>query len=1043
MPILELPTGTADLRFAGKRVAIICAGSAVAGNGGAERFYTGLKVGFESLGCYAEFIEVAASEPNVDQIIGNYDLAGHTDLSHFDIVISSKVPTYAVVHPNHVVFLNHAVRIFDDMFDYRFPQPTGDDYRSRARVHMADFKALTQVRARMAQGHEISRRLMRWRGLSAHVLHPPLGFNNFKPSNEEGEYFFIAGRHHPWKRFDLLIRAVKECKRPIRLLIAGHGEDHGRLLALADNDERIQFLGQVSDAELIDLTSRAIAVPFMPLREDFGYVTLEAFASACPVLTCTDAGEPAHIVRNGETGFVVAPAPVEIAAALDWFWDNRREARRMGERGLALIEQMNWRDTAYALAKAACDGLPDPASQQVKVAVLDMQPISPPTGGGRLRLLGLYHGLGARLEAHYIGTYDWPGEKFRDHRLSPSLRETDIPLTDEHFAAAAEVRDRAGGKNVIDLMFSRQAHKSPEYVAAAGKAVEEADIVVFSHPWIYPLVKERLRSNQVVIYDAHNVEGYLRAQMLDDLSLVEREVLEGVISDELECGRRADWVLACSHEDLVRFHRLYGFSPAKIRVVPNGVMAFEHSVPDETARKAARKTLKLEPRAFVGIFIGSAYGPNQDAARFINEELAPACPDVTFVIAGGVGSEMEAAHSNVLITGQIDNEIRLLWYQASDFAINPMMGGSGTNIKMFDFMAMALPVVTTETGARGIETSGSSIFQVAAPTVSAFVSAITDLRNATLRHQMGTAARTCVEEGYAWERISAQLGQFMANRASLAGQSLPKFSVIIPSYERPDRLHELIGALKRQIERDFEVIIVDQSAYPWDGAALDWGFPLFYFHSPVKGAVRARNTGAMLAQGEILAFVDDDCLPEPEWLNNARAWFADEQIAGIEGLIYSDHLDDPDWRPVTNVGFEGIGFMTANLMVRSAAFQYLGGFDLQFDRPHFREDTDFGWRLNGLGPVPYAANVRVFHPAQPRNIERESLAERTRFFKNDAKLYAKHPERYRDLFFRECQFAHNQDFIPTLIEGLRELGYRDETIPEWIRDKHPERIKTR
>ena len=45
------------------------------------------------------------------------------------------------------------------------------------------------------------------------------------------------------------------------------------------------------------------------------------------------------------------------------------------------------------------------------------------------------------------------------------------------------------------------------------------------------------------------------------------------------------------------------------------------------------------------------------------------------------------------------------------------------------------------------------------------------------------------------------------------------------------------------------------------------------------------------------------------------------EVVGLEGLICSDHEDDPDWRPVTNVGFEGIGFMTANLMVRSAALR--------------------------------------------------------------------------------------------------------------------------
>lgn len=1021
-------------RFTGLKVGIICAGSPIAGNGGAERFYAGLRRGFERIGCKPEFVEVDATEPSVDQILRNYDLAADMDLSGFDMVVSSKVPTYAVRHPNHVMYLNHAVRIFDDMFDYRFPDATAGDYADRARIHAADNEALAHVKACMSQGFEISRRLHRWRGRSAEVLHPPLGFSDFHIGDGPGEFFLLAGRLHPWKRFDLLIKAMKHSSRAMSLVIVGEGEHGDHLRALAGDDTRIKFLGRVSDDELVDLYSRALAIPFVPQREDYGYVTLEAFASGCPVLTCTDSGEPAHIVRNYETGLVVNPTPADLCSALEWFWDNREEARQMGLRGFQQVSQMSWADTAYALATAAMDGIPDPAAAPLKVAVLDMQPIDPPTGGGRLRLLGLYHGLGERVEANYVGTYDWPGEKFRAHALTPTLFETDIPLTDEHHGASAELAQRAGGKNVIDLAFSRQAYLSPDYIAAARKATENAHVVVFSHPWIYPLVKNQLRPNQVVIYESHNVEGFLRAQLLSDSNPVERDVLEGVIQDELECGRRADWILACSHEDLLRFNRLYGFSPEKMRVVPNGVMAFNSPAPDVSTREAARQELGISHGAFCGIFIGSAYGPNVDAAHFINEALSKARPETTFIIAGGVGAQMQAAGANVIITGPLDDAARDKWYAAADFAVNPMMAGSGTNIKMFDFMAAGLPIISTEVGARGIEPG--AFMRVVAAHEEAFAAAIADLRADTAeRAVMGKAARACVEESYSWERISDLLGRFMASREAMAGQSRPKFSVVIPSYERHGKLGELMHALSRQIERDFEVIIVDQSQESWSSADHKWGFPQTYYHSPVKGAVRARNNGAMLAQGEIIAFIDDDCLPEADWLTNARKYFDDAEVVGLEGLIRSDHEGDPDWRPVTNVGFEGIGFMTANLMVRSSAFQYLGGFDLQFDKPHFREDTDFGWRLQDLGKVPYGRDVVVFHPAQPRSLERESLAERTKFFCKDALLWKKHPERYRELFIAEGHFLYTPGFKDALLTGFHSLGMTAKDLPDWMTER--------
>ncbi|GFM31471.1 glycosyltransferase [Novosphingobium sp. PY1] len=1022
-------------RFKGLKVGIICAGSPVAGNGGAERFYAGLKRGFEEIGCMPEFVEISSSEPSVDQILRNYELAAETDVSHFDFVVSSKVPTYAVRHPNHVMFLNHAVRIFDDMFERRFPYASEQDFADRARIHAADLEALLQVKARMAQGYEITRRLTRWRGLSAQVLHPPLGFHKFHPGAGEGEFFLLAGRLHPWKRFDLLIQAMKCSSREMSLVIVGEGEHEEHLHALAGNDRRIKFLGRVSDEELVELYSRALAIPFVPEREDYGYITLEAFASGRPVLTCTDSGEPAQIVRNYETGLVVNPNPQEISKALEWFWDNRQKAREMGLNGLEQVNRMSWADTACALASAALDGIPEPGNETVKVAVLDMQPIDPPTGGGRLRLLGLYHGLGEQTYANYVGTYDWPGEKYRAHALSPTLFETNIPLTEAHHRAAADLAQKANGKNVIDLAFSRQAELSPDYVAAARKATEEAHVVVFSHPWIYPLVKDQLRPNQVVIYESHNVEGFLRAQLLSDEHPVERDVLEGVILDELECGKRANWILTCSHEDLLRFNRLYGFSPEKMRVVPNGVMAFASAVPTAAERTIARLELGLPEKAFVGIFIGSAYGPNVDAAHFINDVLSAASPETIFIIAGGVGAQMRPARSNVIITGTLDDATRNKWYAAAEFAVNPMMAGSGTNIKMFDFMAAGLPIVTTDIGARGIE-NGEAFMHVVPARAEAFAAAIAELaRSPENCAAMGRAARMCVEENYSWERISDLLGHFMTSREALAGQSKPKYSVVIPSYERHAQLGELVDALSRQIERDFEVVIVDQSEQPWSRVDENWGFPLCYYHSPIKGAVRARNNGALLAQGEIIAFVDDDCLPEADWLANARKYFEDEGVVGLEGLIRSDHEGDPDWRPVTNVGFEGIGFMTANLMVRSSAFQHLGGFDLQFDKPHFREDTDFGWRLQDLGKVPYGHDVVVFHPAQPRSLERESLAERTKFFCKDALLWKKHPERYRDLFIAEGHFLYTPGFKDALMAGFRAIGKSEDDVPNWMRER--------
>jgi len=1022
-------SGTSPSEFKDVRVAVLASGPSSGSVGGAERHFQGLFEGLRAIGCKADLIHIPADEPSFQALLDNHARCAALDLSDFDVVISTKAPTYAVRHPAHVINLIHTVRIFDDMFDDHFLAPTLENFRQRATLHALEFEAILNAKARFANGKETADRLYRWRGLRADVLHPPLLSTAFQ-HGPPGDYFFLPGRLHRWKRVDLVIKAVRASSYPLKLKIAGVGEDEDELKRLADSDPRIEFLGKVDDDQLVELYAGALAIPFMPLREDFGYITLEAFASGKPVVTCTDSGEPTRLVRHGENGFICRPDPFAIKEALETLYLNRELAAEMGRNGEKVADGMpSWADVARQLIAAALAPSAHVYDNSSKVCVLDMQPIDPPVGGGRLRLLGLYHNLGAATECTYVGTYDWPGEPYRSHKLSETLREIDVPLSDAHHAAAATLAGQAGGKVVIDLAFSEQAHLSPDYVNAARHEIADADVVIFSHPWVYPLVKERLRPDQVLIYDSHNVEGFLRAQLLDESNSVEADLLRRVIKDENDVGGAADWILACSHVDLMRFHRVYGFPLDKMRVVPNGVMAYRDPPATPERRLAARQALNIDEAALVAIFIGSSYGPNIQAADFIAQKLAPTMPNVTFVIAGGVGQGMKSALPNVFITGRLSEDDKISWLRASDIAINPMMSGSGTNIKMFDFMAMGLPAVTTETGARGIDTGGRHTMFVAEPTAQAFAAAIEKLRDADLRSYMGQEARQCVEDGYAWERISAQLGCFIKARRRLAGQSRPLFSVVVPTYERHDQLDELVAHLQNQIERDFEVVLVDQSAERWAGADRSHGFPLTYYHSPVKGAVRARNTGAMLSQGAIIAFVDDDCQPAEDWLLNSRPYFSDSTVVGVEGLIYSDHLNEPEWRPVTNVDFEGIGFMTANLMVRSSAFQYLGGFDLQFDRPHFREDTDLGWRLVDLGKVPYAKDVRVFHPAQPRRKERESAVERAKFFQKDALLFRKHPDRYQGLFMAERHYERTPGFRENLIKGFENIS---EKMPVWM-----------
>lgn len=666
---------------------------------------------------------------------------------------------------------------------------------------------------------------------------------------------------------------------------------------------------------------------------------------------------------------------------------------------------------------------------KLRVTVIDMQPITPAVGGGRQRLLGLYHALGPDFECTYVGTYDWPGEPHRDQQITPGLREILVPLSPEHHAAAAELSHRLDGRTVIDIAFADLAHLSRDYLHVAREYIATADVVVFSHPWCFPPLADALHPRQLIVYDSQNVEAVLRTTLYDVLPQA-APLLKDVAEAEFALCHRADLVLACSHEDRETFHRLYDLDWTKLRVVPNGIFAFGHALPSYEQRANAKCVLGVTQQ-FLALFVGSGYGPNNDAARFINEHLAPLMPDVGFAVIGGCCESIThtALAPNLIALGVLDEEHKRSWMVAADVALNPLAEGSGTSIKMFDFMAAGLPVVSTAVGARGIDNASAPPF-VLAP-LEDFSSALSSLlEDSARRESCAAVARRTVEDFYAWERISPALGLLLTSHRPNTDHPRPYFTVVIPTYERHSKLDRLMAKLAAQWERDFEVIVIDQSRERWPKSDADHGFPLLYVHSEIKGAVLARNLGGFLARGTVIAYTDDDCEPQPDWLSNARSWFHAPAVVGVEGIIRSDHLNDPDWRPVTNAGCRGLGFMTANLMVRNAVFQQLNGFDVAFDRPHFREDTDFGWRMLKLGSVPFAVDVEVFHPAQPRNIERESHAARAVFFEKDALLLKKHPKKYQELFLIEAHYANTRGFWENFRRGLT---IYDVGEPTWLK----------
>jgi glycosyltransferase involved in cell wall biosynthesis len=344
------------------KVAIVAVGSGTGEIGGVERLYTGLQSALENCGLQAEIVSQVSDESNFEQIkrsyLGFYDLS----LNAFDGVVSTKAPSFAVRHRNHVGYLVHTMRVFYDMFETEFPTPSASLLEQRRLIHQLDTAALSPRRLKhlYTVGHEVKERLKQYNGIDAEALHHPTTLHGL--TQGKYDYILLPGRLHRWKRVDLVISAIKLVRQPVQLLITGTGEDRAYFETVADGDPRIRFLGRVSEEQLRALYADALAVAFVPKREDLGLITLEAFGSGKPVITCTDSGEPSRLVRHGETGFVSQPEPPALAGWLERLIENPEMAMAMGNRGRSSVMHITWERIGQNLARAL--GFVDSSSSQ-------------------------------------------------------------------------------------------------------------------------------------------------------------------------------------------------------------------------------------------------------------------------------------------------------------------------------------------------------------------------------------------------------------------------------------------------------------------------------------------------------------------------------------------------------------------------------------------------------------------------------------------------------------------------------------------------------
>lgn len=241
----------------------------------------------------------------------------------------------------------------------------------------------------------------------------------------------------------------------------------------------------------------------------------------------------------------------------------------------------------------------------------------------------------------------------------------------------------------------------------------------------------------------------------------------------------------------------------------------------------------------------------------------------------------------------------------------------------------------------------------------------------------------------------------------------PNISVVVPTFQRPELLERCLGHLLKQslAAEDYEIIVADDEASLRTKqlvAEIASQTPISLRYVPVlgkHGPAAARNAGARAAalESRIVAFTDDDCIPDRDWLKAALAVLS-PYVDGSGPLCASGQLVMP--LPMKPSDYEldasrlaEARFVTANAFVRKDAFWAVGGFDERFSAA-WREDSDLFFRLLRHGDelglslaqvkIPTAI---VEHPIRQAPWGISLRQQRKNFF--NALLYKKHPVMYR------------------------------------------------
>ena len=264
-------------------------------------------------------------------------------------------------------------------------------------------------------------------------------------------------------------------------------------------------------------------------------------------------------------------------------------------------------------------------------------------------------------------------------------------------------------------------------------------------------------------------------------------------------------------------------------------------------------------------------------------------------------------------------------------------------------------------------------------------------------------------------------------------ENVPAFSVIVPTYNRPDALRNCLESFTRldYPAGAWELIVVnDGGETSFTGVAEDLAqsLPLQLLTIPHSGPAAARNAGTRQARGELLAFTDDDCQVTPDWLRVFARGFADgcwHALGGCSQTPFRQNRAELAWQHLTDFlnsfmqdeNGNALLLISNNVAYRHDVFCKMGGFNESFPLAA-GEDMEFSYRLLLDGSrqriLPEAVVWHYHHLTAWRHLKQQFRYGRGGY--HFGQVLAERPSRELGPLYL------NEAFIPTLRQSMRRAG---------------------